>query len=63
MPKYAMVEGGRVTRWYDTDGLSYPNLPPDLVQLTDAQWKEHMNDLSAVVIDSQGHVVRAHPPS
>jgi len=51
-----------VLGWYDTDALSYPNLPAatDLLELTDAQWDARMPGPFAV---QNGALVAYTPPA
>jgi hypothetical protein len=69
MPQYAqynpaIAAPSPVTGWYDTDLLSYPNLPPlsDLLQVTAAQWTARMANPSGWAV-SNGALVAFTPPA
>lgn len=69
MPKFAQFDPAAsdpkpVTGWYDTDILTYPNLPPvsDLLQITQQQWESRGPDYSAWAV-SGGALVDYTPPA
>ena len=66
MPKYAQFDSAAVAPapvigWYDTDALTYPNLPAsaDLLELTATEWADRLAGFWAV---SAGKLVSYTPP-
>lgn len=68
MPQYAYFDSSApapapVTGWYDTDFVTYPNLPAaaDLLAVTAAQWDAHMANPAGWAV-SNGALVAYTPP-
>ena len=67
MPKFALfapaTDPAPVLGWYDTDALTYDNLPAssDLLELTDAEWEARLTDPAGWAV-SGGKLV-AHVPA
>jgi hypothetical protein len=67
MPQFAHYDHAKaapspVIGWYDTDALTYPNLPAssDLLEVTTEQWSAHMTNPSGWAV-SNGALVSYTP--